>query len=1439
MSRIGHILLTARAGLAPFDSPASVTAATDAIRAAARGDAVVLAFAVLPTTLELLVDYGDVLPDAFLAALRRGLTARVNHVLGRRGSLLGPEVTASELDSDRWLPLAEAIEARVVAEGLAGDPAGTLRSSAAAEYSAWIRQPSGAAPRRTAKPLPATTVGDVIRVADVPTVVQLSAVRALPPDSPALSELVRDWFLADPRTLSTVRSILRSLGESQHGAGFFVTGLYGAGKSHLLAVLGLLAESAAWRSVLAESHPELSDLVPSLQAAGDRLVVAVSLDEHSPSTGLETILFQAAAEALADRLGRWAPLTETAHTIAVTREHLLPRYGAELDRLAGGQWTALAERDPRRAAELAAQFVQESRLPYAFAQSRVERLGRLLEEACGGGLTGVVFLIDELSAYLISRDRPGLHADAALLQFLGQRAALSPVWVIGALQRQIEDVGDVEHYILRQIKDRYETRCSLSLATAREVLARKALPRRDPASLEAAVDAAQRAWTGGARRADLTLAALRASYPLHPLTLGALEACAERFLAQTRSIVEFAVARVRGDEHAPGILDQPVEALLTPDALWDHFARDLERHPDLRPYRETVWAYWEANLTSIGETDAELAGRLLKRLLVLRLAGIERPVPDLAAALLPASPEREQRVAALLERLRTRGAYVAVDRHPNGDVYRIDLGYDVNETIRRRARSLEATLAEGDGRLTGVAVEACREADFPLAAALHTPTVEVAWRNSKRAVFVALRDLSGISATELENYAGLLASPEVAECAYLFVAEPQRVARQRSAFGAALEAVAELRWAGALVAWLPREATPEERAEWVALVALELLHGDPTLPSTTAGRAVLERLEEQSTDRLSRLANLMQRLYADGEILSCDRQRPAPAGAWRPALAAVAGEALDRVFPRFGRIAPRRREPDPAAADRLITDAILPGEVQAMPTAALAGWIEDLLVPLGVATGRDGEYRIRISADGPAAELLETLPDRPVGLAALSAQLAKSTWGLTPEQSDWLLAALARCGYLTPLDLSGRPVPAGAPLRARVVAVQPTVLVRAEVWDALEPAATAIYDRPLPALDAASQQDLCDRLRCWRDAARAVAGEIRAAVARCLSALGHEPLQWREVEALVERTEALADAISDGVPAPDTLTEFAAVAGRLSAQQWLDTMDRLRRLRRFAREQLDQLLAAWRDLVQIPLPPGDLHDRRESLLARCMAGEALAWSADDWLAEAAAWRQDYAAAYAAWHAEVHDSARFEPYDRFRTGATMRVLANLSRLALDSVGDAEEIARALRAERTRQCRRADLTLALAEHPVCPECRLALGTPLDLRPIEEFEHAATNAVAERIGLLREPARRAILERGLADLGRDDERVGHARLLLDGPTAPERLLPATSFAVIDLLNQLLTARVAGRRSLRRLTERLAGRRLAARQVRDAVEQWLDPTGELAAEDLLDLED
>jgi hypothetical protein len=233
----------------------------------------------------------------------------------------------------------------------------------------------------------APTLGELVDVADVDTVVRLDGAGG------RLAELVLTGDV-----IGSLSEVLAAAA-APTGAGFFVVGPFGSGKSHFLAAVGELLDDPESAQRLTGWDARLRDLAG---AAHRCVAVRVPLVEYRAAASLEDVVAERAWRAL----GR-------------------PREPSGADRLVA--W------------------------------------GTFFKAALAEGRHGVVFLLDELSEFLRAKRGPALTEDLRFLQFLGEWARDRPVVVLAALQESIEEVANVSQRELGRIRDRYRPSLTLSM----------------------------------------------------------------------------------------------------------------------------------------------------------------------------------------------------------------------------------------------------------------------------------------------------------------------------------------------------------------------------------------------------------------------------------------------------------------------------------------------------------------------------------------------------------------------------------------------------------------------------------------------------------------------------------------------------------------------------------------------------------------------------------------------------------------------------------------------------------------------------------------------------------------------------------------------------------------------------------------------------------------
>jgi hypothetical protein len=1290
---------------------------------------------------------------------------------------------------------------------------------------------------------PGLRIGDLVAVSRAPAVVSLGDVARLrdqltrgEPCTDELASLLGEYHLGEEQTRLAFEAMLRSLGRSEErGDAFSVAGVYGSGKSHLLAVLALLCghPQAAWRAFL-EGHPQ-----HARAAAGfpqPRLVVPIPLDEYpSPSHPLERIVFSSLERELAQRHGVRTALTEDSHLVRLVRDHVLPRFREALNAAAETDWEALSDDDPAAAARAALAVVEQTGFPLDWRRSRAEAWGMLRTALARQGLDGPVLLLDELGVFLAAKDRRGLNADASFLQYLAQLTGAERCWVICVTQRGLEEAGDIDRRTLRQMRDRFRAAFTLDLSDLRWIVEHRLVRKRDADSLATVID---RLCHGCGSL--LATDEVRRFYPFNPLCLAALQRAAEAGLSRTRSVVrllqEAALRR--------GWLDLPSDRLITPDAASDLLADELAYDTDGRRVLDAI-ASVQANAARIAPGRERQVVIVLKTLGLLCLAGLRWPFAELRASLVgceePELWRDPDRLRGLLQSLYRRGAYVARRRTGGGgdDEYFLDITSAVTERLRQRMGELLGEMAVGDARVPRAALEVCTDPAFPLAALADTRTAGVEWLNARRYVSAACRDLSSITSAELRNSAASLAAPLVREDGALFIAVPLEVARQEASWCEASRGV-EGRFAAALLAWLPRPLNAHEEDHLREHAALARMLADPTLTRRrdvelrTELRARWEESERETRD-------LVHKAYFEGRIVGpagravveCERLRSF-LGDWDGLLSAAFADALGAIFPRFASIAPERRLAGRAQTNQLIDQFVRPGEAHLPPASALEAYLSCYARPLGLVRGQEREFTLALENDDLVALVLSAVParlrpesltaDDAVAFGELAGRLAKSEWGVVREQTELLVAALLRTGHLVPLDAFLQPLRfemVAAPLSDFLPYVAHAAPLDGAAAEAARLLHAAVRGGPALAWDLPAQEQAWRELVHWSAETQQAAPEHRQAAARAAEALGHDPDDWAPSVAFLARVEVIAQAVSPHLIARDGLHQLVQAAARLpgGVEASAEAIGRWRQCERFLGEWAGEL-ASLRQLLaheSVRCPAGSLLAReREEVLAWLNGHDRLVADPSGARAAAQRWLEAYRRHYLAWHQHVHSPARFEPLAQLRRSPALEAARRLAQAGLrPSVADIDE---ELRTAVGRRCLAGDPLPA--GRVICPLCCLPLGEDRPTPEANALSERVQSALASQLSSLR--GQDGFLRRRLR--GCEDQRVVAAvqGLLADGlPT--QAVCGFLTEDTVSWLRGQLGQPLAARRELRSLAERLAGRELPKREVRRTVDAWL----------------
>jgi hypothetical protein len=1300
-------------------------------------------------------------------------------------------------------------------------------------------------------------VGDLITISRAPAVVSLGEVEGLREELAAGRvpeggrDLLGEYSLDDPDTRAAFEAMVRSLGRAEaRGDAFIVQGVYGSGKSHLLAVLTLLCGHAevAW-PVFLVSHPE-----HQRAAAGftrPRLVVAIALDGYpTQNHPLEHIVFSRIEQELARRHGVRVALGEESHLLDLVERYVAPQVGDELEAAARGEagmsWAPLRAQSPARAAEVAAGFLQRSGFPLDWRRSRAEAWGVLRAALERQGLDGPVVLLDEVGMFLAGKDRRGLNADASFLQYLAQRAAGERCWLVCVTQRGLEEVGEVDRRTLRQMRDRFRAAFTLDLAELERVVERRLVLKRDPSAFGSAM---AEMWEGfrAAGEVGFTAEELARSYPINPICLQALRQAAESQLSRTRSVVRLLQEAVSEGRW----LERPAERLITADAALDLVREEMAYAPlGQRLLHACQVIAADAGRIAPGR-ERELE-RVVKGLALLGLGDLRWTAEELGASLVGGAPTVVGEVAELLGALYRWGLYVERARRADGwVVWFLDVGSDVSEQIRRRLNELRAELAAGDSRVAQAALEACHEAGFPLAGLMERRSLPVDWWNARRYVAAVCRDLCDVTAAELQNLAGWLASAETKEDGGLFVALPTVGARQQvEAWQTAGREVAG-RFGAGLLAWLPRELSGEEQDQLVEHAALARMLGDPTL-ARRRDAELRARVRERWAESEAQVRSLLQRAYAEGRVVGADgdavleaERLAAMAGRWEEVLAAAFAAPFQRLFPKFPRVAPERRLAGRAQIHQVIDQFVRAGSVKLPPASTLEAHLSAQAAPLGLVAGAGGEFRLALNnrelveaalAAAPARRHEDAVdPEDAIGFAVLLGRLAKSEWGLVREQGELLLAALIRTGHLVALDGFLQPVrleAVAAPLGDHLPYVMRGLALGGEAGAS----AAALWQAgagsgPARAWDLPTQERAWGEVIAWAARVLANGGARRSALRQAAQDFGHSAEGWAWAHEALAGAEALAAAVDASMTSREGLGKLAEAAARLpgGTQARAQDLSRWRQCELFLDRECAELAALHRLLSdpRIQMAQGSLLARqwREARGRFASSLELVAESAGV-KSSARRWWESYRKHYLAWHERTHGEARFAALMELREGSVMQAARRLAAAGL-MAEEARQLDAELRAAAGKRCLAGD---PLPEGSVvCPACGVKLGEEVALPKAEDMAKRAEAVLAGQREQLRE--QEGMLRRRLAGCadGRVRNRVEAALGQMAGDEVPSLALrtglpyDTLTDEVVAWLRQHLARPQAKRRELKDLAARLRGKEMMKQEVVKRVEEWL----------------
>ncbi|MBN1355932.1 hypothetical protein JXA40_06625 [bacterium] len=1332
-------------------------------------------------------------------------------------------------------------------------------------------------------------IGDLIEVPEVQTVIEIADTRDLDPDDPvgraALEQLANTFVVTED--IREILAVIFPALSCPEGRGFFITGNYGSGKSHLLSVLTLALKYNWARTTIAGQDPDLAFIGESV--AGKRyLPVVIALTDFTADLSLEEIVW-GSVEVTAASEGIPLLLSHTRRFLSLFDRYILPVHQADfsgfLARRLGREysWERIQREDPASAHTLIHQYLddREEPVPFKVAPDRRTVMDELIRSLRNSNWDGVVLVIDELSEFLKSKpDVQSLNEDTRYLQFLGEISRHLPIWIIAALQENLERTGDIPEPVFKKIKDRYSHRLRLTSKHLRQLVSRRLIRRKgDPTEIKAVFETIRRAFN----RINLGLDEFIQIYPVHPETLELLDKNSDLF-SQRRGIVDFLNARIRGrpEDNIPGILGEPPDHLLTPDVIFDHFQDRLSDSPRFSRFHQAYTGHFQPRITGVftDPADRECALRIIKILILLAISPLKetRTVRELADmilyrtidASLPAGDINYEYFhdRILSEILRKIGHLRLISGQTVLDnIYTLDIDTQASETLDFQIQRQKRDLSPLSVEIVRTAYATLAHGKFPLALILNRTGERdsVRWENTIRRVGVTLSHAGEIRP---EIFAGFREKLRSADLDFILVLgwlgdlDNQKLSLQ--GFLAKESAFFSGNW-GFCLPSIPEN--PDMLDAFLELFICRRMAQDLADRDSAESPQLLRQLNDRIGTLLPRIQRTMMHCYLSGTLYLASGYRklhPDPGfdhfDQW---ISSILKPAFAARFPDHHQVAPEMEFSGRILMDLLLEKFILPGrigEIRPGRDDTLESALNRIVMPLGMATRVEKEYLLSVSARNCAGAkaIMDRIPPvsddsshllkTEIPLDELRTDLASSSMGMSKPVFDLTVLGLIRKGYLEARNRD-TPVPLGEIILPPESSI--THLTRGPIIPpALRPAFAMMHKiitgRTVKEIDLDVQDQNWAKLKKLAQRWRSGLVEFQSALDDLLKQYPGDAPDLDETTRILERVASWIDLIeSEMDPFKGWLRLLPVVADTGDFQE---KMDGFKALIGFVQIGINPYISARNYLndPRLHIPDAPEYDLlklcRDPALKLQPLNDALFMSVGlkEFLKAFETFRHEYSAVYTREHQlRVQAVGQLDPADLPET-VEYRVLQRLARISPVSVRhDLTSVRQQYEHLRQAKCLR-NPELELERAPVCA-CGYCLGRHTSDLPEMDLRQTATTGIRQYLAAMRS---QPVAERLLRILDTIPDRHRKAVQYLvreDSMSVQEPDLAMTIDSIIDdefaeyLHSRLWVDLTVHDRKLSGLNQQLKNRRLSFGEAQKIVQSWLSGDADIPDTDLI----
>ena len=1326
-------------------------------------------------------------------------------------------------------------------------------------------------------------IGDLIEVPQVKTVIELAEARDLDPDDPAsraaLEMLANSFIVSDD--IHEILTIVFGAIAKNEGRGFFIAGNYGSGKSHLLSVISLAARYQwPWTSLVDQDN-RLLDLQIALKN-NKCLPVLIPLTDFSNEMPLEEIIWEC-IEITAATAGIPLSLSHTQRFLHLFKKYLLPVHETEflefIQQRLGNEysWERIQREDPASAHTLILQFTQETgnSIPFRVAPDRRAATKEIVSTLLSCGWTGMVIVLDELSEFLKSKvDTKALNEDARFLQFLGEISTHNPIWIIGALQEAIERTGEIRESVFKKIKDRYSHRLRLSTRHLKELVAKRLIRQKDQKA-ESIIRDVHRKLHKAFNQIQISEDDFLKIYPVHPETFELLDKNSDLF-SQRRGIVDFLTARISGreEDQIKGILDNPADQLLTPDTIFDHFQDRLAESPDLSNYFRLLKDHFEPRIELLFESDADKAAavKLIKILILLAISPLkdDRTVQELTNMILHHAVDPElpagrinyeyvnQEILSVLYRKAGHLNLNSAD-DPLNNVYRIDVKFDLSESIEARIRRVIGDLSPLASNVISTAYTTMSHGLFPMAMLQNRTSIRdgIRWENTFRKIAVRLCNFCELKSENTKPLFDQLRNGSIDYILFLGWigdTDAQKIAAQK------ILSLESSDIANGTGFWLPH--TPEDPAFFTPLLDLfgcrQLVSEYTKNPSSEATQ-ILELLQDQLEQHTRDTYGKIAECYLNGTLITLGMRKCQLTkhhfehfDQW---LMNVIKTGLNLRFPDHHQVSPNLEISGKVLLDLLLDRLIRPGQIKELHSQkddALISALTHIAIPLGLAVKDGNSYRLSAIPKScpaaryimnaiPASEGLELpLQDRQLILDSLFRQLAASKIGISQPVFDLTITSLIRKGYLSAF-IKDRTVPIDQirfPLSSVIESLTRGNLIPSRYRPAFAQVYKLLTRKQLKEFDLDVQEDLwiklqttCSKWSCDVELFSEVTRDI-------LSRYSDTPGNLNRSQNILQSIRSIYQLTSQDLDAHEGWLRFLPAIIRIG--DFSSILEQFKSISAFVHTGKEPYLQARAYLNDVRLQPDNWSEKYQTLKYFHDIAVDQEQFRDDLIFENGLqkflnafdnFKDKYHEQYLKEHSCRSESIRSLNPGSIKNSFELSVLRRLSRLSpISARFHYKKIEQVMKEMLDQYCSR-EPAVIIQQTPVC-SCQFKLGDATKIVTEDEIKSYIVQGIREYASLLKHEPTYSNLMILLEKL--PEQHKNNLEILLS-------LDPSDATLVVKL-DQLLTENLVDaihknistqfrmvRHKISRLVQELSGQRLTVTQIRKIFDEWLLSQGKL----------